>query len=567
MNIKDLQDVKVITQPTLNIRDLQGVKPLLTGTQLADAESAKAYKALFPNVTGGESVVSGGLKTLGNLPGSALNTLVNILKIGGTALLYDNPVSKMLNIGQDKSVLNMVSKTASGAISKLAGTSDDFMQEEKKSFTDFKTEMAKRFGPAKGYLQLGEELFTGKIAQGVPGHKAAQEVIETLQRTFVNDPSGAGLDIGGTIAGGAGAIGKTKQLGKAVSKTGKLITSPVEDAVNLAKTTGTAVKNKAVDLVTPMEKGVEKVLQTTGIEKWDDYLTQAKNAAVDYSLPTALEKAGNVGEEALQTIRLIMDEAQNIKKSATAKLADKSVGNIVDKVLIKFREGLAERVGAGITSKGEIVELAGRSLAIAKSADNTLIKLVFDKLSDLAENPTFKRVDDTIDTLQGILYEGRQMGAVPINSKVEGLMKQIVGELNENLKIIGGVDYRGANAFWSEAKNIFDKLNKSLGEDVSKGGSLMKRVFSPTDGGTKKLFAQVKALTGIDLVEEATLAKLAMEIAGDARQASLLEQLELLRLPGKGSFAMEAGKWILKKLQDTEGKAKNIIKKATGGKK
>jgi hypothetical protein len=276
-----------------------------------------------------------------------------------------------------------------------------------------------------------------------------------------------------------------------------------------------------------------------------------------------LEKAGNVADEALNVINQTMKAAMDFKKAVVETIANKSVGKIVDEALYNFRIGLSDRIGAGISRKGELIAAPGRSINVAKAADMTILKFTLDKLTEVSKNATFRKVDDAIDSLQAILYESKQMGAVPINSKVEGLLKQVVGELNEKLKVMGGAEYRGLNTYYSEAKRVFDKLNKALGQDVSKGVSLMKRVFSPTDGGTKKLFEQVRAITGIDLVEEATLAKLAMEIAGDARQASLLEQLNLLVKPSATNLIMAAGKKILQKLQNPEKKARDIINKAS----
>ena len=56
----------------------------------------------------------------------------------------------------------------------------------------------------------------------------------------------------------------------------------------------------------------------------------------------------------------------------------------------------------------------------------------------------------------------------------------------------------------------------------------MKRLFSPIGGDTRRIFAEIQAETGVDLVKEATLAKFAMEGVGDVRQASLLKQLDVL---------------------------------------
>ena len=97
----------------------------------------------------------------------------------------------------------------------------------------------------------------------------------------------------------------------------------------------------------------------------------------------------------------------------------------------------------------------------------------------------------------------------------------------------------------------------------------MKRVFSPTDGGTKALFREIKRITGIDLNEEATLAKFAMEKSGDARQANLLEQLELIKGSlgaSKGSFLVDAIKNIAQRagktvVGDEVDRARRILRK------
>lgn len=149
-----------------------------------------------------------------------------------------------------------------------------------------------------------------------------------------------------------------------------------------------------------------------------------------------------------------------------------------------------------------------------------------------------------------MLYKKKSNLAVPINGKIEGIVKNITGELNSKLRSVGGDLYKKSNQRLSGMMDARDLLNKALGRDANKGGSLMKRVFSPTDGGTKELFNTIKKITGIDLNEEATLAKFAMENAGDARQANLLEQLELLKgaVGAKGSFLTEAVKNIAQRV-------------------
>jgi hypothetical protein len=184
---------------------------------------------------------------------------------------------------------------------------------------------------------------------------------------------------------------------------------------------------------------------------------------------------------------------------------------------------------------------------------------VASRLETLAKNPTFSRVDDTIDYIQEILYKGSKDMTVPINKKVEGILKKVTADLNEGLKRTGGQEYRDINSQYAKIIGVRNDLNKLLGPKGNRGGSLMKRVFSPSDAGTKKLFALVKEITGVDLVDEATLAKFAMENAGDARQSSLLEEVIRGRVPSKASFIEAAARKTIGKLQDPIGKARRII--------
>ena len=128
---------------------------------------------------------------------------------------------------------------------------------------------------------------------------------------------------------------------------------------------------------------------------------------------------------------------------------------------------------------------------------------------------------------------------------MEGLIKETIRDLNERAKDIGGDQYKEANAAYSETRDIYDTLSKALGTDANKGAALMKQLFSPAGAMARNLFADIKRLTGIDLVNEATLAKNAMETAGDVRQKSLLGDIIGNGVPtsakGVVSRVLEAG--------------------------
>lgn len=159
--------------------------------------------------------------------------------------------------------------------------------------------------------------------------------------------------------------------------------------------------------------------------------------------------------------------------------------------------------------------------------DTKLFNDIATEATKLGDNPTAKQVDNFIDFVQDRIYTGGRDLTVPITDEATGVLRQMTGQLNEALKTQLPESYRGLNSKYADMVGIRNELNTKLGREGEKGGALMKRVFSPSDANTKKLFEDVKALTGVDLVDEATLARFMMEVAGDTRQASMLQQLDL----------------------------------------
>lgn len=365
--------------------------------------------------------------------------------------------------------------------------------------------------------------------------------------------------------GGKAVIKGAEQTGKVLVKAGEGTGKAVAKLGESAKDIATKGIEKASDIITPLEKGVENVLvkPTTKLEKLTEYEKVAKEALADYSKPTPLELAGNKAEEALKSLQGQLKSSAESKKSITQSMSSVDTGNIVSNAKNEMRSLLKDRTGLQFSESGTFRNAPNRLSTVSDKSDLELIKDIDFKLSQLSKNPTFQRVDDAIDWMQDKLYKRAGMTAVPINGKVEGIIKNVVKNLNDNLKTIGGKEYSGFNSAYSSAKSTFDKLNKSLGVEGNKGASLMKQLFSPSGTAPRKLFEDIKELTGIDLVDEATLAKFVMENVGDVRQASLLEQVIKGAVPtNKSGLIQMAAEKTIGKLQNPLGKAKRIILKA-----
>jgi hypothetical protein len=410
----------------------------------------------------------------------------------------------------------------------------------------------------------------GAISSGAKAMQDNKSVVDIAKDTLAGGATGA---VGGAVIGSAAsgayqlAKGAINQGKKVVDATGKMVNS-----------VGSKIKKSAQDiadseLITPINEGLKNELtkQSTNT-KLMEYVNKTKEAAADYSKPTALELAGEKAQTALKKLQNLMGVHGSAKEAIVKENANLHTGDIVDSAISNLNSLLNDRVGGKITKvskktangvkvKFVLSQSNGRLLKIADQSDANLLLKVHRKLQEVSKNPTFQKVDDAVGYIQESLYKAKGNLNVPVNSQVEGVLKQITKHLNEGLKEKGGEAYKASKGMYSVHKKAFEKLNKMLGADNSKGGSLMKRVFSPADGGTKKLFEEVKRLTGVDLVEEATLAKFAMEQAGDPRSANLLEQLDLMIPKGNLGYFQKVAEKVIEKSKDPIRKATNIIQK------
>lgn len=430
------------------------------------------------------------------------------------------------------------------------------------------------------------------------GKQVQEKVVDPLSRTPVIEklaekPEGALEEVLGTtaavgeVASDVLSVAAPAKAADALAAKGKnAIVGAVDDIKGALPKPGTApsAPGALADVITPIDAPTMSVLNPTKLipkdklknvpiesiraaavdktAKLDDYVKVAKTAAVDYSKPTPLVKAGERGSEALNVIKNKMTKQAQLKNEALGAVGDKTVKNVAA-VRAEMRDLFRERVGVNLVKKdGKLVieNAPGRQSKVAfDPADNKMMADAYRTLAKLGKSPTVRQVDDTVDALQDILYKRKTLTAVPVNGQVEAVLKQMTGKLNNAVKKIGGEQYTKANAKYAYYVDTFDKLNKALGQEGVRGGTLMKALFSPSGEAPRRLFADIKKLTGIDLVEEATLAKFAMESIGDARQASLLEEVIRTGSITPMGFVGKAVDKLLDKAKDPIGKAKRII--------
>jgi len=316
----------------------------------------------------------------------------------------------------------------------------------------------------------------------------------------------------GRIASELGTEGKAivSDVGTLIGKGKEGITTPISGLVEKSKETASQLFGQKI----PPQ--VETSLKNVSSKTFDTYSKIAQDASKSYKNPTPLEYAGTRAQEALDTIQRKLSNIGETKSQVLERnvVGNKPVGNIVVKFRQELKNALADKT--------------------ALEGDSKLLNSLMNKAKQLGNNPTASQVDKFIDTVQDLIFTSKKNLTVPITDSTTAQLRTITRNLNESLKSQLPESYRNLNSKYSDLIDTRNELNLKLGAEGEKGGSLMKRVFSPSDANTKKLFADVKDITGIDLIDEATIARYVMEVTGDARQASMLQQLQLPNLSSKG---------------------------------
>jgi hypothetical protein len=329
----------------------------------------------------------------------------------------------------------------------------------------------------------------------------ATSALENLAKT-----SGALAETTGNIALTQGAISGTQQIAKATSQKAAQVT---DNLINKTKSVFSSSKAKIGDQILPIPETVKTTLRRTSNDTLKSYVNQAKKAITDQKAMTPLEMAG---EKAVVALEKVQKRLSSIGAQKSSIIAQSKVGNVpMGNVAVKARQNLLREV----------------STKTLDATDERLVNDIITRLTNLGANPKLKAVDEFIDYAQEVLYKGSKNLTLPVGGRTEAILKNTIGTLNKQVKDIAPKAYTSLNAKYADIVDVRNTLNQALGVEATKGGSLMKRVFSPTDAGTKKMFAEVKSLTGIDLTDEAVLAKFTMDLFGDARQASLLQQLNI----------------------------------------
>lgn len=280
----------------------------------------------------------------------------------------------------------------------------------------------------------------------------------------------------------------------------------IEDTiVSRVGNTGISKQKVAEVLSNDPDARTVTILKETPTKKFDQYLAVAKQAAEDPRKLTPFEVVGDKMSVATKQLKELKDAAGKAKSDYVASL----------------RHGMDKFDAKPYTDK-----LVSLKNATSIEADRNLIDKVINKVSDVK---TVQSADRLVDDVQEIIYRGNKDLTIPSGSSVDKQLRSIIGEINNKLKSQLPPGYGKLNTEFARLTKVTNSLNKALGEVVegvpTRGAGLIKQFFSPSGRKAKELFQYIAQKTGIDLAQDATLARFTMELYNDARAKSLLDGL------------------------------------------
>lgn len=354
--------------------------------------------------------------------------------------------------------------------------------------------------------QGGEEKVkgaVGTVAKPIMESKTVQSVIEkynSLDEKTKRDVD-ALIGVGSLVADFGGGKILTKGLSNVANKTASIV-DDISRKVPRIASDGNLI-NKATEILSKDIDGkVEVILKETPTEKLDEYIRYGEEAAKD---PRALTPFDRVGDRMEEATKLLLAEK-------------KRVGAAKSEFTTPLRQGFDSFSGKSLVDN--LTTLSNR----LPDKDRAFIKPFIEKAKGVK---TKYAADQLIDEIQDAVRTAGAQNLVPRGSALQRQLSGVIEKFNQELKDSLPKEYSVLNTRYSNLKKITDALNRALGEVVdgqsTRGGSLVKQFFSPSGKRAKVLFDYIKENTGIDLAQETTLARFAMELFDDPRSRSLLE--------------------------------------------
>jgi len=452
-----------------------------------------------------------------------------------------------------------------------------------------------------GKVALGQEteekIKTG--VEGIAGKVAQSENVKDVVNFFNSLPEGIQRQARNIAGFGEGlleitGLGRAKKVVAPAFKTGlqtakegaesgvkkvqSLFTRPaksVDDAIDLAdqalKDSPSAIRELAEQgAVQPsirekfigLTPDIKKRIKEAGPENLQQYIDVVNARNLDDTVPTPYEFGGQRVQSAVDELYRINNETgsaigQTRQKLATVKAPSTSV-QAVDNT---FKEGL-EKLNLTIRN-GQVVQKPGTIAKTGAAGDIKVLNDLYAEFLKFKQSPTLRNMIDLRSLVDGKINFAK--GAREASNSVDPFSRSFRSSLADEASTLVGKTGAGDLAKYSEFMDALATLESYTGRKAG-GEYLLRLVLSGRGGDARKIIATVKELTGIDLMNDATLMTVVTDLLGNKNTKNLFRQeitsagFDALRaLSGDPKGAMNIlGDYLQRKFLDEE----TILKEA-----
>ena len=237
-------------------------------------------------------------------------------------------------------------------------------------------------------------------------------------------------------------------------------------------------------------------------------------------LPTPLEHAVTYVNDAVSQMETILNETGSAIGKFRQKAADMRVPfQKVQKVEDTFETQL-NKLNLEIVD-GTIMQKAGTVRRVSGTNDVKVLQELYDDMRVVKQAPNLERLIDLRMAFDGKINFGRS--AREVSDSVDPLSRTIRKEIADVAAEVVGKTEAARLKQYSEFMDTFNEL-RSYTDRRAGGEFLLKRVLSERGGEPRILMQTIKDYTGIDLMDEATMASVATDLIGNARQKGLFRQ-------------------------------------------
>ena len=256
------------------------------------------------------------------------------------------------------------------------------------------------------------------------------------------------------------------------------------------------------------------------VDQLKEYFNVAHTRNLDDTAPTAWGYAGNKVKQARNEVEKVLnDTGSDIGKFRDKVKTVQIPRDSIDGVFASFDNELL-KLNLEV-SDGQISRIQGKVAGLATDGDIKTLQKLYGDLQVLSQSPTVENVIDNRMAFDS--YVNFAKSAKEASNSIDPIARNIRSKLAEINRTAIGKEQSQLLKDYSELREALGDMNSYV--DRRAGSEyLLRLVYSGRGEEAKDLLLVVKKYTGIDLMDDAQMAKIATELIANKDQMNLFRQ-------------------------------------------